>query len=412
MVKAGILTEHSAGATLYTYPGEGGSGPNRRGDGLLIKKVVDPCCAGQAAQATVYIGPHYEIDVNSGQETKYYFLGSQRVAMQKGGAVTYLHTDHLGSTSVASEEGGDPVGDALRYFPYGAERAGSPETMPTDYLFTGQRREATADGLYHMGARFYDPYINRFVSPDSIAPQPGDPQSLNRYSYCLGNPVKYADPTGHLAEGEFNTGDLEVTLDLLRLANDILYWLQWVHPALEGFHWAEAEGFVINEFNTPFESEFSGEKIDTARGLEGSGSYKEDFLYSFRGVAGKGSGLADSDKVIVSVANPDGWKEDYSALNNPATFEFAAVGSGALPEPWSIIAVNRATGIVPWKARVYIPALDVQLADRDGFVRATGHGSLDKNEIDLYAGLGQVSMQGPPDFFTDDYTIYFLVPND
>ena len=27
-------------------------------------------------------------------------------------------------------------------------------------------------------------------------PQPGNPQSLNRYSYCLNNPVRYTDPTG------------------------------------------------------------------------------------------------------------------------------------------------------------------------------------------------------------------------
>ena len=117
--------------------------------------------------------------------------------MSKAGAVTYLHADHLGSTSVASDEAGDPVGDALRYYPYGTERTGSPGTMPTDYLFTGQRREATTGGLYHMGARFYDPYINRFVSPDSIIPQPGNPQSLNRFTYCLNNPLRYTDPSGH-----------------------------------------------------------------------------------------------------------------------------------------------------------------------------------------------------------------------
>jgi hypothetical protein len=48
-----------------------------------------------------------------------------------------------------------------------------------------------------MGARWYDAYINRFVSPDPIIPQPGNPQSLNRYSYGYNNPVKFADPSGH-----------------------------------------------------------------------------------------------------------------------------------------------------------------------------------------------------------------------
>jgi len=46
-------------------------------------------------------------------------------------------------------------------------------------------------------ARQYDPYLNRFLSPDSIVPNPANPQSLNRYSYVLNNPLKYTDPTGH-----------------------------------------------------------------------------------------------------------------------------------------------------------------------------------------------------------------------
>jgi hypothetical protein len=39
--------------------------------------------------------------------------------------------------------------------------------------------------------------IGRFISADSIIPNLADPQSLNRYSYCLNNPLKYTDPSGH-----------------------------------------------------------------------------------------------------------------------------------------------------------------------------------------------------------------------
>jgi len=37
-------------------------------------------------------------------------------------------------------------------------------------------------------------------SPDTIVPDPGDPQALNRYSYVLNNPLRYTDPTGRLAD--------------------------------------------------------------------------------------------------------------------------------------------------------------------------------------------------------------------
>jgi hypothetical protein len=38
--------------------------------------------------------------------------------------------------------------------------------------------------------------LGRFISPDTIVPHPANPQSFNRYSYCLNNPLKYIDPSG------------------------------------------------------------------------------------------------------------------------------------------------------------------------------------------------------------------------
>jgi len=46
-------------------------------------------------------------------------------------------------------------------------------------------------------ARFYSSYLNHFTQPDSIVPDPLNPQSWNRYSYVLNNPIRYNDPSGH-----------------------------------------------------------------------------------------------------------------------------------------------------------------------------------------------------------------------
>jgi len=51
-------------------------------------------------------------------------------------------------------------------------------------------------------SRWFDPLVGRFMQADTIVPQPGNPQALNRYSYVLGNPLRYTDPTGMFSEEE------------------------------------------------------------------------------------------------------------------------------------------------------------------------------------------------------------------
>jgi len=81
---------------------------------------------------------------------------------------------------------------SISFFPFGLTRTG---TVNTDKKFTGQRLDST--GLYYYNARYYDPQIGRFISPDSTGQRLNNPQTLNRYSYCSNNPLKYTDPTGH-----------------------------------------------------------------------------------------------------------------------------------------------------------------------------------------------------------------------
>jgi RHS repeat-associated protein len=81
------------------------------------------------------------------------------------------------------------------YYPYGAVR-GSSGTLPTQRTFTGQYADSYIK-LVFMGARAYNPEIGRFVSADSIVPEAGNPQALNRYSYVANSPLKYVDPSGH-----------------------------------------------------------------------------------------------------------------------------------------------------------------------------------------------------------------------
>lgn len=81
----------------------------------------------------------------------------------------------------------------MTFFPFGDCRNSQGE-IATDRLFTGQRLDNT--GLYYYGARYYDAGTGRFISADTLVPRIFNPQSLNRYSYCLNNPLKYIDPSG------------------------------------------------------------------------------------------------------------------------------------------------------------------------------------------------------------------------
>jgi RHS repeat-associated protein len=113
--------------------------------------------------------------------------------MSQNSTLQYMHQDHLTGTSLVTSDNGTVI-ESLKYYSFGLTRELTGSDV-TDKKFTGQRLDET--GLYFYGARYYDPLIGRFISADTIVPNPSDPQSINRYSYCLNNPLKYTDPSGH-----------------------------------------------------------------------------------------------------------------------------------------------------------------------------------------------------------------------
>ncbi|MEO5326514.1 HYD1 signature containing ADP-ribosyltransferase family protein, partial [Mesorhizobium sp. CC13] len=57
-------------------------------------------------------------------------------------------------------------------------------------------------GLLYLNARYMDPILGRFISPDDWDPtQPG--VGTNRYAYAQNDPVNKADPNGHSVVGDF-----------------------------------------------------------------------------------------------------------------------------------------------------------------------------------------------------------------
>ncbi len=138
-----------------------------------------------------YFDPLYECTGTTC--SSYIFVNGIRVAKKVGTTVTYFHKDHISSTGIETDANGGNA-QYCRYKPYGEIHSCSGGDK---YKFTDQEYDSEL-GLYNYGAREYDPALTRFMSADTIVPDPADPQTLNRYSYCRNNPVMYVDPSGHL----------------------------------------------------------------------------------------------------------------------------------------------------------------------------------------------------------------------
>ncbi len=163
------------------------------GDGVRVRAVITT----PVSISSVYVGNYFEI--TGGITRTYYYAGNVRVAERYSNTLYYLLTDHLGSTAVTTDASGNRVTE-LRYYPYGGDRYNG-TNQKTTYRFTGQRWDP-GTALYFYGSRWYDPVIGRFIQADTIVPQPGNPQALNRYAYVLNNPLRFTDPTGMFSEDE------------------------------------------------------------------------------------------------------------------------------------------------------------------------------------------------------------------
>ncbi len=51
--------------------------------------------------------------------------------------------------------------------------------------------------MINMDGRMYDPVPGRFLSPDPFVQAPDFTRGLNRYIYCLNNPLSFTDPSGY-----------------------------------------------------------------------------------------------------------------------------------------------------------------------------------------------------------------------
>lgn len=117
----------------------------------------------------------------------------------------------------------------------------------------------------YYSARYYDAVLGRFISADTIVPNAGNSQNLNRYSYVENNPVKYVDPSGH-------------DEDILGIVNDFA--VGFVGESIRNNFWFLPQAQEALEVQ-------SGESVAMTVGRTAA-----DFAIIFQGVSEIGSGGA------------------------------------------------------------------------------------------------------------------------
>jgi len=190
--------------TGYMYDADG----IRVSKGTIQQWSCNPTTAQYATQTDYILGP-------GGEQMSEY-------AMQPGNTMAWVHTNvwaagrllatYAQDSSSTTQQGlihfyfDDPLGSRRAQtdyagnleqncgnLPYGDGETCGP--TPTEHLFTGKERDAESGNDY-FEARYFGSSMGRFLSPDPLGGDLTNPQSLNRYSYVLNNPLTNTDPTG------------------------------------------------------------------------------------------------------------------------------------------------------------------------------------------------------------------------
>jgi RHS repeat-associated protein len=175
--------------------------------GQRVKKLVRK--QGGKVEVTVYVDGIFEHHTtvhgaSSNEHNTLHVLDSEsRLAVFRVGvdpndntpSVIFHLGDHLGSSTVVLDQNGDWI-NREEYTPYGETSFGSYALKR--FRFSGKEREEES-GLYYHGARYYAPWLGKWISPDPVLRDDG----LNPYAYVRSNPTGRVDPDGNSSRSIF-----------------------------------------------------------------------------------------------------------------------------------------------------------------------------------------------------------------
>lgn len=132
------------------------------------------------------------MDATGNPQREYIYFNNQPVAFIANGTIYYIHTDHLNTPQVVTDQNQQVVwvGDCQ---PFGKLTDTNSQTNSIELYsrFPGQYLDSET-GLYYNYFRDYDPSIGRYIQSDPIGLEGG----INTYAYVMANPLINFDPYG------------------------------------------------------------------------------------------------------------------------------------------------------------------------------------------------------------------------
>ena len=147
----------------------------------------------------LFLGTDAELLVNAANPSGLLTSHLHADVKREGAVTSWSHKDHLASSRRVSFMGATPA-SIHDYGPFGTPLAVDGSTVINGKAYINERFDPET-GLQYLHARYYDPDLARFLSPDTWDPILAG-VDFNRYAYAGNDPVNGSDPNGHSSRSE------------------------------------------------------------------------------------------------------------------------------------------------------------------------------------------------------------------
>lgn len=271
------LTNLNSGQATYIYDGDGNR-VAKTASGVITQYLVDDRNLTGYAQVLE--------EISGGTVQRVYTYGLNRISQSQASGTSFYRYDGHGSVRLLTDTTGT-VTDQFDYDAFGniIIQTG---TTPNVYLYSGEQNDPNL-GFYYLRARYFSTSRGRFLTQDSVRPNPQEPMSINRFMFAFDRPTDLADPSGlwptdthnFILESAFELflppDDIR-TLEQVSADQDSLWlggqdWTRSYQHHMRDGHNNQPEGAAQNQYQ-----QFIDSNLQNAKAAQASGDHKKALM--------------------------------------------------------------------------------------------------------------------------------------